>query len=47
MAVSSMSFACCETPRRELAMFEELLRKCAGLAQIIVDSARAGELGTC
>ena len=37
----------CETPHRELATFDELLRKCAGLAQIIVDSARAGELGMC
>ena len=36
----------CETPStRELGTFDELLRKSAGLAQIIVDNARAGELG--
>ena len=36
----------CEIPStRELGTFDELLRKSAGLAQIIVDNARAGELG--
>ena len=36
----------CEIPStRELGTFDELLRKSVGLAQIIVDNARAGELG--
>lgn len=36
----------CETPStRELGTFDDLLRKSAGLAQIIVDNARVGELG--
>ena len=36
----------CETPStREFGTFDDLLRKSAGLAQIIVDNAQVGELG--